>query len=271
MYIVAFCCAAVLNQSQDIFVNGKQTHWKSDTINTRRMYLRVRMLVSLILVKKKKTIKNRPCFLYFFVKAPFVVLEWKSRFSCFLWTSLSSGIVLPHGRSPECLYIVTLLASLIPTYFHFNPLFSIRAVIDLHLSLNLHADEDGECSGASVRISVSLISWRPTDSDTTCKWNCGCSGVWDSKYIHRLLQSMSPVNDTLHILPYHRIGIFHIHTHTRTHAHAELHQPLVLLSDSDSHTHTHTTACSVLIYRLFTSNSIIFFPHSEASTSDKCH
>ena len=104
--------------------------------------------------------KKWPCFLYFFVEPPCVVLEWKSRFSCFLWTSLSSGIVLPLcGGSAECLYIVTTLASLIPTYFQSDPLFSIRAVIDLHLSLNLHEDEDRECSCASVRVSVCVFDF----------------------------------------------------------------------------------------------------------------
>ena len=35
--------------------------------------------------------------------------------------------------------------SLIPAYFQSDPLDSVRAVIDLHLSLNLYKDEDAEC------------------------------------------------------------------------------------------------------------------------------
>lgn len=126
-----FCCAAVLNRSQDI------SEWKTETINTSRMYLRVRMLVSSNPIKMT-------LFSLLLCQAPCVMLEWKPRVSCFLWTSLGSGIVLPCGCSAECLYIVTLLASLILTYFQFDPLFSIRTVIDLHLSLNLHEDEDRE-------------------------------------------------------------------------------------------------------------------------------
>ena len=111
---------------------------KSETINTSRMYLRLRMRVSFRSRKEKK--KTTLFSLLSFVKAPRVLPEWKPRFSCFLWTSLSSGIVLPRSCGAGCLY----MASLIPTYFQFAPLFSIRAVIDLHLSLNLHEDEDRE-------------------------------------------------------------------------------------------------------------------------------
>lgn len=114
------CCAAVLTPRQHIFTNGKQPHWKSEAVNTRRMCLSVRMRVSLIPVKM--TLFSFTSF----VEPPCVVLEWKSRFSCFLWTSLSSGIVLPLcGCSAECLYIVTTLArpnshifSIRPSLFH---------------------------------------------------------------------------------------------------------------------------------------------------------
>lgn len=71
--------------------------------------------------------------------------------------SLGSGIALPRVGGAERLYVVTLPASLILAYFQFDPLFFIRAVIDLHLSFNLQEDEDGErwlC--ASGRISVCL-------------------------------------------------------------------------------------------------------------------
>lgn len=189
------------------------------------------------------------------------MLEWKSRFSCFLWTSLSSGIVLPRGCSAEYLNIVTLLASLIPTYFQFSPLFSIRAVIDLHLSLNLHKDEDRECSCASVRLSVCL--WFPegllplTPHPNYYGWH----GVWDSKYIHWLLHSMSPVNDTLHTRPYHWIRLF-TSMHTHTHKVTKTQWCRVVL------THTNTLACCVLIC---TFHFKYFFPHRIASAPDKCH
>lgn len=167
------------------------------------------------------------------------MLEWKSRFSCFLWTSLSSGIVLPRGCSAEYLYIVTLLASLIPTYFQFRPLFSIREVIDLHLSLNLHKDEDRECGCASVRISVCL--WFPegllplTPHANYYGWH----GVWDGKYIHWLLHSMSPVNHTLYTLPYRWIRLFiSMHTHTQPQGCKNPASCLVLQSRTDTHNHT---------------------------------
>ncbi len=197
--------------------------------------------------------------------APCVVLEWKSRFSCFLWTSLSSGIVLPRRCSAECLYIVTLLASLVPTYFQFDSLFSIRAVIDLHLSLNLHEDEDRERSCASVRISVCLwfpggpLALTPHANETAGVAECGIANISTDSFSQcHLLMTLY-----IHCLITGSAYFTFIHTHT--------HKRLVLLSDADLHIHTTTPTCSVLICRLFTSNNVIFFSPSAASTPDKCH
>lgn len=177
----------------------------------------------------------------FFVRDPFVVLEWKSRFSCFLWTSLSLGIVLPHSCSTECLYIVTLLASLIPTYFQFNPLFSIRAVIDLHLSLNLHEDEDRERSCASVHISVclwfpeGLLVPTPDANETTGVAECGIANISTHSFSQCHLLMTLYIHCLITGSEYFTFICAHVHIHTRRVAQTHLAQWCRLI-----HTYTHT-------------------------------
>lgn len=65
-----FCCAAVLNQSQDVFLRMENRHSENqETINTRRMCLGMRMLVSF------HSSKNDLVFFTSFVEPPCVVLE----------------------------------------------------------------------------------------------------------------------------------------------------------------------------------------------------
>lgn len=164
------------------------------------------------------------------------MLEWKSRFSCFLWTSLSTGIVLPRDCSSECLYIVTLLASLIPTYFQFDPLFSIRAVIDLHLSLNLHEDEDRERSCASVRISVCL--WFPEGLPALTTHANETTGVVECGIANTSTDSFSQCHLLMTLYIHCLITTSEYFTFTRTHTHRAAQMPHLAWWCRVVHTHT---------------------------------
>lgn len=193
----------------------------------------------------------------FFSLSSCVVLDWNCSFSGFLCTSLSWGIVLPCASSAECLYIFSQPARLIPTYFQSHPLFfSTRAVIDLHLSLNLLDNEDrGEelCACAYVcwcRLVCVFdfleASWLRRHMKMKLHF---VGSVGSSKYTHWLLQSMSPVNDTLHAPRYHTIGAFlHGYTRAQNPHHAQ----------SFPHVETHKHGCCRLL--LFHFKSYFLFP-----------
>lgn len=122
-----------LNHSHGVFANGKHASLKiRGNKHTREALKSERAPGSFPLIVSSASLSRLPA----------SRLREKTRSPCLPRTSLSCGINLPRRCASECLHVVAPPQSLVHARLHSDPLSSTRAVIDLHLSLNLHEDED---------------------------------------------------------------------------------------------------------------------------------